>query len=322
MDLEERKAFESVRKEALWFGRAFLASKGGTAWEEAKGISGLRVAPWFDYYWGLIHGRLEACCKELLGFRLDAYDKTMLLKEVSGLIEAVTAFDIPVSPNGTPPQKVKWERLSVTQVFVKEYQDKLDALFDKDIIYNAPWNDGNSDDPFVIISADNRFYKDHLLAIYTRMLKMLQTPAGDLKPAPPRTAPGSEQEPNQTEKEIERLKNEIEALKKQPDRSGVESAKEDSASDDGHGHNLVYRMVLLHRLGFLNKNLWPVNATQEQISNVLTSLLGSSQAPAKTSTVKRYLKGLVNQDYEGQKIEEKYGPRVEEFLKEAFSGKN
>ncbi|QEC51980.1 hypothetical protein EDD80_11839 [Anseongella ginsenosidimutans] len=316
MDLKERKAFESVRKEALWFGKAFLASKGGTAWDGAKGLSGLRIAPWFDYYWGLIHGRFEECCKHLGDFRLEAYDKTMLLKEVSGLIEAVTAFDIPPPPSDTPQQKMKWERLPVTPAFVKQYQDKLDTLFDKDIIYNAPWNERNSDNSLVIISADNRFYKDHLLAVYTDLLETLNALA------PPRPDPELKHKPEHLEKEVERLKNEIEALKKQqPGSPNDESAQEDQASEDGSGHNLVYRMVLLHRLGFLDKNRWPENATQEQISNVLAAILGSPQAPAKMSTIKRYLKGLVNQDYDGQKIEEKYGPRVEEFLKECYRRK-
>lgn len=298
-----------------------LRRKEGRPGEEATDYKHFFQNAWFDFYFGLLKRRLEEFRDELLSCSLQTYDKKTLSEEVSGMIEEISEFDIPSPPPGTPNYEMKWERLSITAKFLEQYRDNLDYLFDEDIIYNAPWNDPDGA-LFVIISADNRFYKNHLLAVYTDLTERLQAaPAGrsasgaETTSATGQAGSGLKHEPGQMEKEIERLKNEIDALKKQR----ANRAEDDQPEEDQLGQNLTYRMVLLHRLGFLDKKLWSENATQDQISTVLATILSSPKSSAKTATVKRYLKGLVNQDYDGQKIEKKYGPRVGEFLNKAFS---
>lgn len=220
MNLEERKEFDRLKEKALWFGKAFLASKGGTVWEGVVDHKHFYQYTWFDFYFGLLKHHLEDCGDELLLCPLKTYDRKALSEEVSGMIREITALEIPSPPPGTPAHEMKWERISTDINFVELRYSDLNFLYEKDIIYNAPWNEPSAYTFFLIISADNRFFKNHLLAIYTGLTEQLNAaPAEQLAPAVEpistarQTGSGLKHEPGLMEKEIERLKNEIKALK-------------------------------------------------------------------------------------------------------------
>lgn len=178
---------------------------------------------------------------------------------------------------------------------MQKYDLQLNRLFDLDVIYDAPWNSPDPSNPSLIhISADNMFYKDCLLAVYTQLLENIKSTGLDGK--------------NELLQENEILKRKIQSEKEE------EGYKEDTPE----AVNLVFRMVLMYQLGILDKSKWPEKATQDQISRILATILGSEQSPVKTTSIKRYLKALMNGDYEGKKIRDKYDQKVREFLKNSF----
>lgn len=285
MEIEQRKIFETLRKKVLWFGRTFLLSDGGKEWEKAEKLP-YRIIPWADFYLEIENGKFEEVCKELSAMPLSPHDRESLVQVISKFVQQINNLNIPEAIN-SKEQKESWKRIAIYPYTMQNYEEQLNHLFDLDIVYNAPWNEPVNGSSEVIISADNHFYKDCLLAVYTRMLEWLQN----------------------------RESIPIESNNANPVKEEENSLEDEEAQP---GENLIYKVALMHRLGFLDRKKWPDNATQEQISNVLATILGSEQSPVKVSSLKRYLKALLNHDYEGEKITKKYGSKIDGYLKEVF----
>lgn len=293
MEIEKRKDFEHLKSEVFWFGKAFVLSEGGREWQKADYLK-YYITTWADFYLGIEEGELENLCKRLLSFSLSSYDKERLEQQIADLISELKALTI-IHTTTSRETRETWPLVPLYSYTMQKYVLQLNRLFDLDVIYDAPWNSPDPSNPSLIhISADNMFYKDCLLAIYTQLLEDINSTGLDGK--------------NELLQENEILKRKIQSEKEE------EGYKEDTPE----AVNLVFRMVLMYQLGILDKSKWPEKATQDQISRILATILGSEQSPVKTTSIKRYLKALMNGDYEGKKIRDKYDQKVKEFLKNSF----
>lgn len=293
MEIEKRKDLEQLKNEVFWFGKVFVLSEGGREWRKAEDLK-YHIATWADFYLGIEEGELEKLCKRLLSFSLSSYDKERLEQQIADLILELKALTI-IQTTTSRETRETWPLVPLYSYTMQKYDLQLNRLFDLDVIYDAPWNSPDPSNPSLIhISADNMFYKDCLLAVYTQLLENIKSTGLDGK--------------NELLQENEILKRKIQSEKEE------EGYKEDTPE----AVNLVFRMVLMYQLGILDKSKWPEKATQDQISRILATILGSEQSPVKTTSIKRYLKALMNGDYEGKKIRDKYDQKVREFLKNSF----
>ena len=86
--------------------------------------------------------------------------------------------------------------------------------------------------------------------------------------------------------------------------------------DDDLPDTAAFKMVLLYRLGFLDRSIWPA-ATRGQIGRVLGEIIGE-----KYKTATKYEEHLNNETAKGQTMLENNDEEVEVFLKRSFKDFN
>jgi len=316
----------------LLFGEQFLSSDGGNNWSKTIFFSikaTFSLPQWIAFYVNILGDQLDDLISSLYELEISSYNRQKIIAQIQLMITKLTDFDaVDIDP------AVGNVRYEVSADFLKKFRSEIEILFDKDIVVNYPWAQGERDDVIVINSSANHKIKELLLDNYHSVIDFYEN-------AEAKKIMDLQAEVSALGKEIDLLKiklttqqnsfedlllQETEELKKEN-----KQLKEDNSllyvltdDDPDEVYNDMFALILLNELGLLETPEM-LNATKNAVAKFLYNMLKiSKKKKLTTQSITRYRHILLNPHtapsvYEGwQRV---YGKRVSDVIEEMLPGR-
>jgi len=309
----------------LLFGEQFLSSDGGNNWSKTIFFSTkatFSLPHWIAFYVNILGDQLGNLISSLYELEISSYNRQKIIAQLQSMITKLTDFDaVEIDP------AVGNVRYEVSADFLKKFRSEIEILFDKDIVVNYPWAQGERGDVIVINSSANHKIKELLLDNYHSVIDFYEN-------AEAKTIMDLQAEVSVLGKEIDLLKiklttqqnsfedlllQETEELKKEN-----KQLKEDNSllyvltdDDPEEIYNDLFALILPNELDLLETPEM-LNSTKSGVGNFFYNMLKiSKKKKLSQESIIRYRHILTNPHtdpsvYEGwQRV---YGKRVSEVI--------